>query len=155
VLGNWIGGIGPFDETKHKITVDATITAEMRSDLESVGVEVLGIRDSGAYIGLVTDVTTGKTNGEVTSGGQIIISGEKIKIEPYTSDATCGVFIETATTADLLYPLAVNNPKEIIALLPQLPKGTYHLYIKTRYSNSSTLLKEAREIDYTTPIIVV
>jgi len=153
VLGSWIGSTATFDPAKHRLTLSITPTASMRAALEDVDIEVLGVRDSGAFIGLVTDVTTGATDGSITAGGQIIIAGEKIKIDP-TDNAELGVFITDGTTDYPVTPLAVNHPKEIIAIAPQLPTGDYTLYISTRYAGGNTLLKEPRRITYTTLIMV-
>jgi hypothetical protein len=154
VSGNWQGAGSAYDPNTHKITLTSTITTEMRAALEEVGVEVLGIRDSGAYIGLVTDVTTGAVDGTITSGGQIIIKGDKIKVESDTEDPDIGVFLTDGTTDYPVTPLAVNHPREIIAIAPVLYTGEYTLYILTRYAGSKTRLKEPRRITYKTTIKV-
>jgi hypothetical protein len=151
VKGNWIGATTAYDPATHKITLDISPTSAMRAALEEVGVEVLGVRDVSAYIGLVTDVTTGATDGTLTAGGQIIIAGDKIKAEP-AGETGIGVFIVNGDTSYQLTPLAVNHPKEIIAVLPALPPGEYKLHIDTKYSGSSTLLNEIRRLDYMTTL---
>lgn len=155
VLGNWVGATAAYNPGEHKITLDLAPTAEMRAALEEVGVEVLGVRDSGAFIGLVTDVATGATDGALTANGQIIIAGEKIKIEPDTPDASIGVFLLGEDTGYQITSIAVNHPKEIIAALPNIPKGDYSMYISTRYAGGNTLLKEPRRINYGTAIKIV
>jgi hypothetical protein len=154
VPGSWIGATSAYDPQKHKLTLDIIPTAEMRTALADVGVEVLGVREGGAYIGLVTDVTTGQTDGTLTQGGQIIIAGEKIKVEQAADDIGIGVFITDGKADYPVEPLAVNHPKEIIAVAPSLPAGTYSLYIVTRYAGGKTLLKEPRRIVYATPLTV-
>jgi hypothetical protein len=154
VLGNWVGAATAFDPAKHRRTLSITPTAEMRAALENVGVEVLGIREGGAFIGLVTDVATGLADGIITPGGQIIIAGDKIKIEPI-GEPGIGVFLTNGVTEYPLAPLAVNRPKEIIAIVPPgLPDGTYSLYAATRYAGGNTLLKDIRRVSYNTPLIV-
>ena len=59
VLGPWIGSSAKFDPEKHKVTLDITLSSEMREALSHVGVEVLTVKDSGANIGLVIDTVTG------------------------------------------------------------------------------------------------
>ncbi|MDR0537348.1 MAG: DUF4469 domain-containing protein [Tannerellaceae bacterium] len=154
VLGNWLGASTAYDPASHKVTLDIVTTAEMRAALSEVGIEVLGIRDGGAYIGLVTDVATGATDGTVTRNGQIIIAGDKIKIEPDTNDTSIGVFLAGEDTTYRLAPLAVNRPKEIIGVMPDVPAGTYTLYILTRFAGSNVSLKEPRHITYSMPLIV-
>ncbi|MDR1602838.1 MAG: DUF4469 domain-containing protein [Tannerella sp.] len=154
VAGSWLGATTAYNPDAHKITLDIVPTAEMRTALADVGVEVLGIREGGAYIGLVTDVTTGLTDGTLTPGGQIIIAGDKIKVEPSTGGAGEGVFLTDGKDIYSVAPLAVNHPKEVIAVAPQLQAGTYTLYIVTRYAGGNTLLKEPRRITYATPLTI-
>jgi hypothetical protein len=154
VSGNWHGAGTAYDPDTHTITLTNTITAEMRAALDEVGIEVLGIRDSGTYIGLVTDVTTGAIDGTITSGGQIIIKGDKIKVESEPGDTGIGVFLNDGTTDYPVTPLAINHPREIIAIAPVLSAGEYTLYISTRYASGKTRLKEPRRITYGTTIKV-
>jgi hypothetical protein len=154
VLGNWVGAATAFDPAKHRRTLSITSTAEMRAALDNVGVEVLGIREGGAFIGLVTDVATGLADGTLTPGGQIIIAGDKIKIEP-VGEPGIGLFLTDGVEDYPLAPLAVNRPKEIIAIIPaDLAPGTYSLYVATRYAGGNTLLKDIRRVNYATPLIV-
>jgi hypothetical protein len=158
VLGNWIGADPVFDAKKHKITLDATQTLEMRHALEDVGVEILGKKaDGGAIIGLVTDVLTGKTDGAVSIGGDIIITGEKIKIAP-AGEEGLGVFFiyPGGDELPLDHPMTENNPKKIICRLPaSISEGTYTLKIVTRYSNGSTNLEKPRTLLYELPLTAV
>jgi hypothetical protein len=154
ISGVWVGASKAFDPEKHRIMLDLFQTAEMRAALNDVGVEVLGIREGGAYIGLVTDVTTGLTDGTITPGGQIVIAGDKIKIEPSTGAGGVGISLSSGKDTYFLGPLAVNHPKEIITVLPSMLKGTYTLEILTRYTGGAVLLNEPRQIVYGTPLVV-
>jgi hypothetical protein len=157
ITGNWIGSDPVYDPEAHKITVDAIPTVELRKALEDVGVEILGKKaDGGAVIGLVTDVLTGKTDGTISAGGDILITGEKIKIVP-GDDSVFGVFFVDVNGDEtpLDYPMTENNPKKIVCRVPsQLSDGTYTLRIVTLYSNGSTLLKNPRTIEYELPLKV-
>jgi hypothetical protein len=82
VTGNWISASSAFNPDEHKVTLDVAPSADMRKSLAEAAIEVLGVKDSGAFIGLVTDITTGKIHGTLTSGGQIKIAEDKIKLEP-------------------------------------------------------------------------
>ena len=67
VTGNWIGKNANFDPAVNKLTLDMVLSKEMRNALSVVGVEVLGVKESGgAEIGLVTDTVTGNTDGTTT-----------------------------------------------------------------------------------------
>ncbi|MDR1338609.1 MAG: DUF4469 domain-containing protein [Prevotellaceae bacterium] len=155
VPGNWIGSAAPFDPKKHKRTCDCSITEDMRKSLENVGVEVLGVKDSGARIGLVTDVTTGKTDGTLTPDGDINIDGVKIRIQPVDGEGI-GIFFvdEAGTETQVTQPLSRNEPKKITCRVPLLGSGTYTLKIVTQYSSSDTLLNKPRTLTYEQPLIV-
>jgi hypothetical protein len=156
VTGNWIGSSANFDPKVHKITCDLTPAAELRHALEEVGVEVLGVKENGARIGLVLDVSTGKTDGTISPMGEMIITGEKIKVAP-DGEAGPGIFFEAAdgSQTQAHTPFILNDPKRIIAQVPNLAPGTYTLKIVTRFSQGNVLLKEARTITYGQPLIVV
>jgi hypothetical protein len=154
MTGNWIGANPQFDPEVHKATVDATPTVELRHALAEVGADVLGVKaDGGARIGLVTDVNTGKTDGTISRHGDIIITGEKIKIAPL-GEAGLGVFYVTADGLD--YPgeptLTQNGPKKIICRVPELAPGPYTLKIVTRFTSGNNLLKEPRTLRYVLPL---
>lgn len=155
VTGVWLGCSVKYDPEIHKITLDIVPSAEMREALTQVGVEVLGVKDSGAIIGLVTDTATGATNGTITPGDDIRIEGDKLKIAP-EDEAGLGIFFvnETGTAVPVTHRLTQNDPKTIIARVPALPAGKYTLRIVTKFSNSSTNLKETRQIEYGKLLVV-
>ena len=150
VSGTWIGTKAQFDPNVHKITLDIIPSAEMRKALTEVGVEVLGAKDAGASIGLVTDTATGKTDGTITKGDDIMIEGSKIKVTP-EEEAGIGVFFISAGGEEtkVTRRLTQNDPSKVIARVPaDLEAGTYTLRIVTRFSNSVVLLKEQRVVEY-------
>lgn len=160
ITGNWIGSDPVFDAKEHRIILSSTMTAEMRKALEEVGVEILGKKaDGGAIIGLVTDVMTGNKDGVISVGGDIIITGSKIKIDPIDEEQPeLGVFFVDiyGTEIPLDYPLTENTPKKIVCRLPyQVTDGTYTLKIVTRYSTSVIKLKAPRTIQYDLPLTAV
>jgi hypothetical protein len=155
VAGTWVGVNHPFNPGEHKITLDVSPSSEMRATLETVGVEVLGEKDSGAFIGLVTDITTGKTDGSITPDEDIMVSGDKIKIAP-EDEAGLGVFFVDAQGAEtrLTRKLTENMPKKLVFRVPPLTPGSYTLKLLTRFSNAGTLLNEPRTITYEFPLVL-
>jgi hypothetical protein len=158
VPGNWEGADPHYDPKKHRTTIDAFPTADMRRAIEEeVGVEVLGKKvDGGAVIGLVTDVTTGRTDGAISPGGDLVITGSKIKVAPAGGQGL-GIFFVSGTGSEVAvtYPLTQNDPKKIICRVPALQAGKYTLKIVTRFANSTILLKDPRTIVYELPLTVV
>ncbi|MDR1416826.1 MAG: DUF4469 domain-containing protein [Prevotellaceae bacterium] len=160
VAGSWVGTKSVFDPAAHKITLDATLTAELRKALgEEVSVEVLGVQaEGGARINLVTDVYIGKPNGTIHPHSDIIIDGEKIKIAP-DNEAGLGVFFVATdgTETPIEFPTSENTPKRILCRVPgALVVGqTYTLKIVTRFTSGGNLLKAPRAILYELTLEVV
>jgi hypothetical protein len=102
---------------------------------------------------------TGNKDGVISVGGDIIITGSKIKIDPIDEEQPeLGVFFVDiyGTEIPLDYPLTENTPKKIVCRLPyQVTDGTYTLKIVTRFSTSSTMLKTPRTIQYEIPLTAV
>jgi hypothetical protein len=155
VTGSWVGANAKFDPAKHKITLDIVPSAEMRAALKEVGVEVLGVKDGGAFIGLVTDTATGATDGTVTAGDDIRIEGDKLKIAP-DGEEGLGVFFVNADgeAIPVTRRLTQNDPKRIIARVPELPAGQYTLRVVTRFAAGANTLKEPRAIEYDTLLVI-
>jgi hypothetical protein len=155
VTGSWIGANAAFDPAVYRVTLDIVPSSEMREALKEVGVEVLGVKDGGAYIGLVTDAATGATDGTITAGDDIIIEGDRLKIAP-EGDENLGVFFvnEAGESLPVTHRLTVNDPKRIIARVPALVPGTYRLYVLTRFSTGAKTLKDKRTIEYDRPLTV-
>jgi hypothetical protein len=161
VDGAW-EGTESFTKGKHKVTVDTALSKAMREELEDVGVEVLGVADSGARIMLVTDVATQKTDGTVTPGDDIVIAGDKIKLvglpQPDGSmEPGIGVFFVTSGGDPLpAERVSENQPSKLVARTPAnlMPSTTgYTLRIVTRYAGT-TILKTPRVIEYDLPLHV-
>jgi hypothetical protein len=156
VYGNWPGGLAKYDPEKHRIGLDMTETAETREALKHVAIEVLGIKDAGAYIGLVTDSATGRIDGVITPNDDVVIEGHKIRVAPLDEGDT-GIYFtdEGGKVYSVERRLTQNEPKTIIARTPNLSPGKYTLSISTRYASSGgRLLNKARTITYASLLTV-
>ena len=147
---------GKFNSEVHRVALDMVTSAEMRAMLKDVEVNILGVKDSGTYIGLVTDTATGMTDGTITAGDDILIEGDKIKIDPI-EDKSLGVFFVNVDgeAIPVTRRLTQNDPQRIIARVPSdLPSGQYTLRVLTKYTTASILLMEPRVIEYDSLLIV-
>ena len=152
VSGVWETENAAYDEKIHKRTVDLIPTADLRSALDAIGVKVIGAKDSSARITAVTDTATGLKDGTLTIGDDIIIEGDKLKVNE--KDAQQGVFFKAAdgTEHKTTRRLSVNKPGQIIARVPQaLPAGKVTVIVRTKYSAGAVPLKTLREIVYGYP----
>jgi hypothetical protein len=158
ITGAWTGK-ETFTEGKHKTTVDAVLSKAMHDELKQVGVEVLGVSEPGARIMLVTDVATGKTDGTITPGDDIVIAGDKIKVagkpQPDGSlEPGIGVFFVSAQgDVEPAARISENAPSKVVARVKaDIAYGEYTLRIVTRFTGGNHLLKEPRVIDYEIPL---
>jgi hypothetical protein len=157
ITGKWIGGTANFNPENNKITIDATITNDLRTGLEEVGTETLGVKNNGAYIGLVTDLFTKMTDGTITPNEEIRIDGDKIKILPEDTPAYNVFFIADDGTEHVPGRSPIeNSPKKVVIRVPALPAGEYTLRIVTRFSSGTTLLRnDPRIIDFDQKLTVL
>ena len=154
VSGVWENEGAEYDEKIHKRTVDIVPTADLRDVLDAISVKVLGAKETTARITSITDTATGLKDGTITLGDDIIIEGEKLKIDE--KDSEQGVFfirsdnVEFKTTRRL----SINKPSQIIARVPKnVGTGAVTVIVRTRYSTGNKTLKEMREIVYNYPCI--
>ena len=152
VSGVWETENSAYDEKVHKRTVDLIPTADLRTALEAIGVKVLGAKEESARITEVTDTATGLKDGTLTIGDDIIIEGDKLRVDE--TDAAQGVFFKAAngTEHKTSRRLSVNKPGKIIARVPkEVPEGKVEVIVRTKYSGSSAPLKTVREIAFKLP----
>ncbi len=157
VTGVWKSPDAGFDAAVHKRTVDLVPTQALRDALEKVSVVSSGLKTASAHIGLVSDTATGKSDGTITAGDDISIEGEKIKIQD-EADENQGVFIVDCEGKEhrVSRRLSVNKPSHVIARVPaSVPAGECKVLIKTKYAGSSSVLKEARTLEYRNRCVIV
>ena len=152
VSGVWETEGAEYDEKIHKRTVDIVPTADLRDVLDAISVKVLGAKEATARITSITDTATGLKDGTITIGDDIIIEGDKLKVDE--KDSSQGVFFikEDGSMVKTTRRLSINKPSQIIARVPKnLPAGPVTVMIRTKYSTSPKPLKEVREITYNYP----
>jgi hypothetical protein len=131
----------------HTILLDFQQGATLRKELPSVRVDILGVADSGIQVLQVTDVKTGSVNDIITPNRNLKITGHKLKI--VGDNPAVGILFRSQEDPESVYRVApedivVNNPSELIIVIPQLPAGdTFKLEVTSQYAGT-TPLKEPR-----------
>jgi hypothetical protein len=140
-----------FDDSRHACVIKTRMTAEVHSSLrQTTGVySGFTLDNGGAVINGITDAATGSVSSVITPGGNITVTGKKIRIIPEEGEtaASCVTYTNLATgqtTVQENNP-ATNDPGKIVLQLPMLDPGFYTLTIKTLYSRNY-LLKYPRYI---------
>ena len=149
-----LGMYGTFNKNEenwnpetHKIELQVTPLASFKRKMEDVGIVIRGGASVGPCINTFYDKITGKMNECITRGGAVTVEGSRMKITGiHESNGIELVHVETGTSWKIPgNALAVNYPLKVIFVAPlDLLTGEYLLKLTTQYSNSSTLVAEAR-----------
>ncbi|PZU80686.1 MAG: hypothetical protein DI529_16360 [Chryseobacterium sp.] len=134
-----------FNSQKHSILFQFNQGEKLRAEIPTIEISILGVADAASVILQVTDVKSGTVNDLLTPGRNLKIAGNKIKVAG--ENAANGIyFVNTTTNARTQVEasdMVINNPSELIVIIPDLTAGTYALEVVTQFA-SSTLLKEPR-----------
>jgi hypothetical protein len=96
----------------------------------------------------VEDKKTGSVNDLLTPGRNLKITGQKIKVAG--DKPGVGILFRSMDDPESTYPVAaddiiINNPSEVMIVIPELIADTYKLEITTQFSaNKRHLLIEPR-----------
>ena len=135
-----------FTAQKHSLLFQFSQGDKLRNEIPNIEVDILGTANSASAILQVTDVKTKLVNEALTPGRNLKINGSKIKV--VGTAPTIGVyFVNTTTNARTKVDptdMVVNNPSELIVVIPSLPAGSYRLEVVTQFSGGSTLLNVPR-----------
>lgn len=119
----------------------------LRNELSSVEVEIMGMADNGLSIFRVTDVKTGSVNDLLSPNRNLKITGRKIRVAG--DNEGVGVYFVNQVSGERIRvdpaDLVINNPSELVIVIPGLEAGRYKLQVTTRYSKH-VLLKEPRTV---------
>jgi hypothetical protein len=117
----------------------------LRKELGNVMVEIFGVADTDTVIAQIIDMKSGSVNDLLTPNRNLKITGNKIKIAG-ENEANGIYFVNRDTTERIRVDdsdVAVNNPSELIVVIPELASGTYLLEVTMQYA-VSFLLKAPR-----------
>ena len=153
VQGAFEGEKAQFEPGKHALGITYTMGKLLRETLKLVKVGVNGVAAVGPVINTVTDSTSKAINGQLSSGGALVLGGVNLKIQG--DDPSIGVYLTPTTegAAPMKAPVVIaNSPSQVIVQMPTLADGQYTVSLTTQYSGSRNV-KEPRT--YTFPIILI
>nr|WP_129732208.1 DNA-binding domain-containing protein [Parabacteroides goldsteinii] len=158
--GVFIGDTGLIDPAVNKCAVNIAPSLAMRTEVAKVQPKFSGTvrRMGGARISLVKDVATGKTDGTITPGGMLDVTGTKIRCTGADGTGLGSVQLQKLadhSAAATFTQLGINDPSRLMFTLPaDLADGEYQLVVETWFSTTSTLLKEKRTLVYPLTLVV-
>ena len=108
--------------------------------------------------GLVKDVTTGKTDGTITPGGMLDVTGSKIRCvgaDGFSLGSLTLVNMADKSVAATITVFGINDPSRLMFNIPaDLADGEYELTLETWFSTNNTQLKQSRTLTYALPLVV-
>lgn len=156
VRGVFLNPNETFDPQRHTLQFQFTQGELMRREIEGVEVKIMGVAETGLYIGQVEDMKSRTVNEVLTPGFNLRVTGTKLRV--VGDKPGVGIFFRetvtnTATKVDE-GDIVINNPSELMIIIPALPAGTYQLEVTTQYSTGNKLLKEVRSAVFDRPLTV-
>jgi len=144
-----------FDPKKHTVVFQFNQGDILRKESPNISVEIAGVAETGTEIAQVIDVKTGSINEILTPKHNLKIAGSRLKIAGDNPDVGLRFIMQDGSYVDVdPSDLAVNNPSELIILIPELSSGKYKLQITTQYAISK-LLKEPRTVIFDKELTVL
>lgn len=134
-----------FSSEKHTVLFQFNQGEKLRAEIPNIEISILGVADASSAVLQVTDVKSGTVNDLLTPNRNLKISGSKIKIAG--ENPGNGIFfVNTATNERIAVDrtdIVINNPSELIVIIPALAAGAYKLEVVTQFS-IGIILKEPR-----------
>jgi hypothetical protein len=145
----------PFDPARHKVHIKLQGGVALRAAVAEVKTRRVAAVVTGTVITAVTDLKTGAINAAITPGRDIKISGVKLRVAGKEGDVGLYFVPETGDPVKVdITDIVVNNPSELIALVPALAAGSYRVRIVTQYSSGSRALKVPHTCTFDKPLTV-
>ncbi|MCL2127544.1 MAG: DUF4469 domain-containing protein [Treponema sp.] len=150
IKGSFNGANDGFDSSRHKLRLNLRPGPLLKNVPGKLKVRKLnpGLK---SFIVSVTDVKTGSVNSSLTPGKNVRITGQRVKI--MGDDPSCGLyFIPEKPQNDPVKvevsDYVVNNPSELIAVIPKLGKGNWKLKLVTQFCPGPKLRKDAQSVTF-------
>jgi hypothetical protein len=149
ITGRFVGSGAQFDSKIHSIGVTMTTTSALRNALENTTVAVQGAAVTGPVINRIIDVYSETENTQITTGRNLKIVGQRLRIAGEDSSVV-GVWFVRADDASQRTrvddrDMVDNNPSQLTVLAPDLTAGDYYVEVVTQsMTGGKELLKEPR-----------
>lgn len=143
----YIAGKGTVAGTdgKPSLTVKFSATQLLKDAVQNVEVSSSGYSAPSGSIVRVTDVSTGRTDGNLTAGGSVLVEGESLKVGGEDSGIWFASVDEGGRLSDdesgwikVDTTLTYNLPSKLLFAIPQSAvAGKYRIVVHTRYAGKS------------------
>lgn len=142
----YIAGKGTVEggNDKPKLTVKFSATQTLKDAVQNVEIASSEYIAPSGVVASVTDVASGKSDGNLTSGGSVLLEGSSLKVGGEDSGiwfapvSENGEFYAESEWTKVESALVYNLPSKLLFSLPtSLAAGSYKIVVRTRYAGKS------------------
>ncbi|MDR1102317.1 MAG: DUF4469 domain-containing protein [Tannerella sp.] len=152
--GVYNGATDSFDPARHELLVATQPGTLLREAVKRIRLVKIHPPSPQPQILQVKDSVTGQVDTVLTVGGAVDIAGVHIKVAGIKSENGL-YFVRLEGGAETkAATLVTNNPSQLIALIPPLGPGTYHVKVTTQYSHAGKLLNDCRTVVFAKTLTV-
>ncbi len=137
-----------FNKDKHTISANFTKGMAVREHLSDVVVTVQGMAQTDPVIGAVIDTLTGSKDSVITPNNVIQLVGSRMKIAGNTNEVGLSLRNIDDGTVTKITQIIINEPRQLLAMLPPLAPGSYELDLVTAFGTGSEPLKTPKSTTF-------
>jgi hypothetical protein len=147
IVGKFNGVTDSFDHSRHKIRYSVNFSRTIQEKVAKVKMNKVQAPNTGPIITGIRDGVSGLTDGTLTAGGVLDISGSRLKVFPDLPDD--GVYFVVSGGGEYkASTLVENKPARLIVMLPPMPSGAYTLEVRTHFLGNATPGKQLRKAQF-------
>ncbi|MDR1223556.1 MAG: DUF4469 domain-containing protein [Tannerella sp.] len=151
ILGKFNSVTDSFDRLCHKTHYSVNFSRAIQEKVAKIKMSKVQAPNTGPVIAAIRDGVSGLTDGTLSTGGVLDITGSRLKVYPDLPDD--GVyFIDSGGNEYKASTLVENKPSRLIVMLPSLPSGSYTLEVRTHFINSAAPGKQLRKAQFAKPL---
>lgn len=131
-----------FDSSRHQIHVRTTTSTRLRKLENSLKVSKIKLNRLSPSLEILSDVSSGTDNGQLTPGGIAILRGNLLRFE--AEDLLQGIFIvpvNNPSSEIRVETYAMVRPSSVFFQVPALSPGEYMIYCKSMSNGWKSLRK--------------
>jgi hypothetical protein len=147
IAGKFNNATDSYDHLRHSLRYSVNFSKNIQERIGKVKMTKVQTPVTGPIIIAVKDSISGSTDGTLSVGGVLDISGSRLRVYPDIPED--GVyFIASDGTEYKASTLIENKPSRLIVMIPALAAGTFTLEVRTHYISSSIPGKQLRKTQF-------
>jgi hypothetical protein len=151
IIGKFNSVTDSYDHSRHKTHYSVNFSRTIQENVAKIKMNKVQTPNTGPVIAAVRDSLSDLTDGTLSAGGVLDVSGSRLKVFPELADN--GVyFIAPDGKEYKASTLVENKPARLIVMLPDLPSGVYTLEVRTHYTSGNKPGKRLRKAQFAKPL---